>query len=65
MYSFKSNDFTDVNDCFQNTHNEEIGNNRLARNKAFAPLQPFRSIKYTSSMSVPCIRRISDLLSEA
>jgi len=37
---------------------------KLARNTAFASLQPFRSIKYTSSMSLPCIRRISDFLSK-
>ena len=37
---------------------------KLARNTTFASLQPFRSIRYTSSMSVPCIHRISDFLSE-
>ena len=37
---------------------------KIARNTAFASLQPFRSIKYTSSMSTPIIHRISDFLSE-
>jgi hypothetical protein len=36
---------------------------KLARNTMSALLQPFRSIKYTSSMPVPCIHRISDFFS--
>jgi hypothetical protein len=39
-------------------------NYNLARNTVSASLQPFRSIKYTSSMSVPCIHCISDFLSK-
>jgi len=37
---------------------------KLARNTVSASLQPFRSITYTSSMSVPSIHRISDFFSK-
>ncbi len=37
---------------------------KLARNTLSASLQPFRSITYTSSTSVPIIHRISDFCSK-